>query len=188
MGLCSVMVPVGSMLSSGLLIVFKAFVNRVGRGPVVCIGLNIFLFFFAICHNSWQGEALGVVIYIFLGLTMICNWHTTCLRWLSKQLVYRYQNNLSIVIKPQKEIQMLILISPLATFSGLLAHSLAFFGCFLFLPHPSPLGDTEEEAFLAPRQDIRDNREELFDAFSNNCQDWDSCVRLFVVWRWRRLS
>ena len=53
---------------------------------------------------------------------------------------------------------MLILISPLATFSGLLAHSLAFFGCFLFLPHPSPLGDTEEEAFLAPRQDIRDNR------------------------------
>ena len=93
MGLCSVMVPVGSMLSSGALIVFKAFVNRVGRGPVVCIGLNIFLFFFAICHNSWQGEALGVVIYIFLGLTMVCNWHTTCLRWLSKQLVYRYQTS-----------------------------------------------------------------------------------------------
>jgi len=74
MGLCSVMVPVGSMLSSGVLIVFKAFVNRVGRGPVVCVGL--------------------------------------------------------------------------------LAHSLAFFGCFLFLPHPSPLGDTEEEAFLAPRIEI----------------------------------
>ena len=83
---------------------------------------------------------------------------------------------------------MLILISPLATISGLLAHSLAFFGCFLFLPHPSPLGDTEEEAFLAPRLDIKDNREEWFDAYIHNCQDWDSCVRLFVVWRWRRLS
>ena len=68
MGLCSVMVPVGSMLSSGVLIVFKAFVNRVGRGPVVCIGLKIFLFFFAICHDvitiNWQGDTLGVVIYI----------------------------------------------------------------------------------------------------------------------------
>ena len=156
MGLCSVMVPVGSMLSSGALIVFKAFVNRVGRGPVVCIGLNIFLFFFAICHNvitklARRGTWCRNILFLSFGNGM---------------LAYS-----SIVIKPQKEIQMLILISPLATFSGLLAHSLAFFGCFLFLPHPSPLGDTEEEAFLAPRQDIRDNREELFDAFSNNCQD-----------------
>ena len=59
MGLCSVMVPVGSMLSSGALIVFKAFVNRVGRGPVVCIGLNIVLFFFAICHNAITKLARG---------------------------------------------------------------------------------------------------------------------------------
>ena len=58
MGLCSVMVPVGSMLSSGALIVFKAFVNRVGRGPVVCIGLNIVLFF-ALCHNVITKLARG---------------------------------------------------------------------------------------------------------------------------------
>ena len=161
MGLCSVMVPVGSMLSSGALIVFKAFVNRVGRGPVVCIGLNIFLFFFAICHNAFTKLARRG--------TWCRNIHL--LRFRTQLVLDRYQNNLSIVIKPQKEIQMLILISPVATFSGLLAHSLAFLGCFLFLPHPSPLGDTDEEAFVAPRQDIRDSREELFDAFSNNCQD-----------------
>ena len=58
MGLCSVMVPVGSMLSSGALIVFKAFVNRVGRRPVV-----FFLPFVTVQSLSWQGEALGVVIH-----------------------------------------------------------------------------------------------------------------------------
>ena len=40
MGLCSVMVPVGSILGGGALILFKSFVNRVGRGPVVCIGFS----------------------------------------------------------------------------------------------------------------------------------------------------
>ena len=40
MGLCSVMVPVGSILGGGVLILLKSFVNRVGRGPVVCTGLN----------------------------------------------------------------------------------------------------------------------------------------------------
>ena len=38
MGLCSVMVPIGSIFGGGALILFKSFVNRVGRGPVVCIG------------------------------------------------------------------------------------------------------------------------------------------------------
>ena len=45
MGLCSVMVPVGSILGGGALILLKSFVNRVGRGPVVCIGLCSILFF-----------------------------------------------------------------------------------------------------------------------------------------------
>jgi len=74
MGLCSVMVPVGSIFGGGALILFKSFVNRVGRGPVVCIGL--------------------------------------------------------------------------------LFHSFAFLGCLLFLPHPSPLGDTEEEALMEPRIEV----------------------------------
>ena len=38
MGLCSVMVPVGSIFGGGALILLKSVVNRVGRGPVVCIG------------------------------------------------------------------------------------------------------------------------------------------------------
>ena len=38
MGLCSVMVPVGSIFRGGALILFKSFVNRVGRSPVVCTG------------------------------------------------------------------------------------------------------------------------------------------------------
>ena len=38
MGLCSVMVPVGSIFGGGALILFKSFVNRVGRSPVVCTG------------------------------------------------------------------------------------------------------------------------------------------------------
>ena len=94
MGLCSVMVPVGSILGGGALIVLKSFVNRVGRGPVVCIGL----------FNS-----LLVLLLLNLVLSFI---------------------------------------------SGLLLHSIAFLGCLLFLPHPAPLGDTPEEAFLEPRFSI----------------------------------
>ena len=90
MGLCSVMVPVGSILGGGALIVLKSFVNRVGRGPVVCIGLQF---------------SFGLLL-------------------------------LNIVV---------------SFISGLLLHSIAFLGCLLFLPHPAPLGDTPEEAFLEPR-------------------------------------
>ena len=91
MGLCSVMVPVGSILGGGALIVLKSFVNRVGRGPVVCIGLF---------------DSLLVLLLLNIVVSFI---------------------------------------------SGLLLHSIAFLGCLLFLPHPAPLGDTPEEAFLEPR-------------------------------------
>ena len=49
----------------------------------------------------------------------------------------------------------LLLLNIVVSFiSGLLLHSIAFLGCLLFLPHPAPLGDTPEEAFLEPRFSI----------------------------------
>ena len=48
----------------------------------------------------------------------------------------------------------LLLNLVLSFISGLLLHSIAFLGCLLFLPHPAPLGDTPEEAFLEPRFSI----------------------------------
>ena len=49
MGLCSVLVPLGSILMASSLVLAKSWVNRVGRVPVVATGLALHTLAFAAC-------------------------------------------------------------------------------------------------------------------------------------------
>ena len=49
MGLCSIMVPLGSMVGGLLLILFRERVNRIGRSPILCLGLIFHSTGFLLC-------------------------------------------------------------------------------------------------------------------------------------------